>query len=93
MSVFADVCKLPEGTYIRAQQAAKCGVRGSMLVPLFPHRDLTLAGPVAVLELIQLESDISCFPPLFTWLLEKLPVRAPPSINLQTPTLLERSRI
>ena len=85
MSVFADVCKLHQGTYFRAAQAAKCGVRGSMLVPLFPHKDLTLAGPVAVLELIQLESDISCFPPLFTWLLEKLPVRSlhPLSYKLQ----------
>ncbi|BDA42965.1 hypothetical protein COCOBI_03-8580 [Coccomyxa sp. Obi] len=80
VSVFADVCKLPKGTYLRAAQAAKCSVRGSMLVPLFPHKDLTLAGPVAVLELIQLESDISCFPPLFTWLLEKLPM-----LNLHTP--------
>ncbi|CAL8467392.1 g6929 [Coccomyxa elongata] len=80
VSVFADVCKMPEGSYERAEAAAKCGVRGCMLVPLFPHKDLTLAGPVAVLELIQLESDVSCFPPLFTWLLEKLPM-----LNLHTP--------
>lgn len=72
---------MPEGCYERAEAAAKCGVHGCMLVPLFPHKDLTLAGPVAVLELIQLESDVSCFPPLFTWLLEKLPVCTPLSIT------------
>ena len=47
-----------------------------MLIPLFPHKDLDLIGPVAVLELVKLESDNTCFAGLFNWLLENLPVRA-----------------
>ncbi len=74
--MFADVSALPEGKYGRAVAAAAAGVHGCMLVPLFPHPDLSLAGPIAVLELAQCETDVSCFAPLFNWLLEKLPVRA-----------------
>ena len=66
---------LGPGAYLRAAVAASCGVRGCMLVPLFPHRDRDLTGPVAVLELAQRDADVYCFPALFNWLLEKLPVR------------------
>jgi hypothetical protein len=46
-----------------------------MLVPLFAHPDPGLMGPVAILELVQRGCDVACFPALFNWLGEKLPVR------------------
>ncbi len=72
VSVFADVCALRLGT---GHRAAACGVRGCMLVPLFAHPDPGLMGPVAILELVQRGCDVACFPALFNWLGEKLPVR------------------
>jgi hypothetical protein len=74
---------LAPGACLRGAVARSCDVRGCLLVPLFPHADRGLIGPVAVLELVQHDADVYCFPALFNWLLEKLPVRphwrAPPS--------------
>jgi hypothetical protein len=79
--VYVDVQALPPGAYARAAAAAECSVRGGMLVPLFVHPDARLMGPVAVMELAQRDRDASCFPALFNWLVEKLPVRRPCTSN------------
>ncbi len=78
LSIYADIQALDPGACLRADVARSCDVRGCMLVPLFPHPNRRLVGPVAVLELVQREADVFCFPALFNWLLEKLPVRPAP---------------
>ena len=76
VSVFADMQALVPGACLRGALARSCDVRGCLLVPLFPHANRSLIGPVAVLELVQHDADVYCFPALFNWLLDKLPVRS-----------------
>ncbi|CAL8463256.1 g2790 [Coccomyxa elongata] len=79
VSVFEDVCGLPGRIYGRGGKAVECGVRGSMLVPIFDNGDMARAAPVAIMELVLLESKPFSYNMLLMWLHEKLPI-----INLHT---------
>lgn len=73
--MFEDVCGLPGRIYGRGGKAVECGVRGSMLVPIFQNADMARAAPVAIMELVLLESKPFSYNMLLMWLHEKLPVR------------------
>ncbi|BDA48882.1 hypothetical protein COCOBI_12-5650 [Coccomyxa sp. Obi] len=80
VSVYEDVGGLPGRIYGRGGKAVEYGVRGSMLVPVFDHADVARAAPVAVMELVLLESNPFSYGALLEWLHEKLPM-----IHLYTP--------